>query len=244
VNAQSTAAHAEVIRAVSAARSHLHAVRKSVDTPAGSVTCSPELLRRAISELCCAIEHAIERNIERTCKRINQAAAVLRIELASESPDLTQDFGGLIQLTPAPRGLARWQIEKVTSYLQANLDRSLRTVELAQVMGLSSSHFCRAFKNALGIPPHSYLMRARVERAQALLLASDAPVADIAASCGFADQSHFTRLFKRFVGEAPRAWRRARESMPESEGRLSRGRSPISIKKEPLSALRIAPPNG
>jgi transcriptional regulator GlxA family with amidase domain len=115
--------------------------------------------------------------------------------------------------------------------LRANLERSLHTVELAQVIGLSSSYFCRAFKNALGVPPHSNLMRTRVQRAQVLLLASDAPVADIAASCGFADQPYFTRLFKRFVGEAPRAWRRARASMPKSE-RVPESRTVrIGIKK-------------
>jgi transcriptional regulator GlxA family with amidase domain len=115
-----------------------------------------------------------------------------------------------------PRGLARWKIKKVVSYLNSNLDTPLRVADLARVAGLSSSHFCRAFKQALRITPYLYVMRTRVERAQRLLRASDAPAVEISASCGFADQSHFTRLFKRFVGAAPGAWRRSRPYIPES----------------------------
>jgi AraC family transcriptional regulator len=58
------------------------------------------------------------------------------------------------------------------------------------------------------------VIRRRVERAQGLMLATDASLSDIALDCGLADQSHLTRLFRRIVGESPRAWRRARISAP------------------------------
>jgi AraC-like DNA-binding protein len=51
-----------------------------------------------------------------------------------------------------------------------------------------------------------------VEHAQRLMLATDAPLSQIALDCGLADQAHFSRLFRRFVGESPRSWRRARVS--------------------------------
>ncbi len=67
-----------------------------------------------------------------------------------------------------------------------------------------------AFRNRIGQSPHDYILQRRVERAQGLMLASDKTLAEIADECGLADQSHFTRLFRRFVGESPAAWRRAR----------------------------------
>jgi AraC family transcriptional regulator len=107
-------------------------------------------------------------------------------------------------------GLASWQIAKVTTYLEANIGVSIQIADLAQAVRVSPSHFCHAFKESFGISPHAYLMRRRVERAQGLMLATHAPLSQIAADCGLTDQAHFTRMFRRFVGESPGAWRRAR----------------------------------
>jgi AraC-like DNA-binding protein len=82
-------------------------------------------------------------------------------------------------------------------------------------VGYSEFHFAVAFRNALGAPPHEYLIRQRIERAQQLMLSSDLPLCQIAAECGLADQSHLSRLFRRLVGETPAAWRRNRFSGAE-----------------------------
>jgi transcriptional regulator GlxA family with amidase domain len=55
-------------------------------------------------------------------------------------------------------------------------------------------------------------MRRRMERAQGLMLTSNASLAHIALECGFADQAHLSRLFLQFTGESPASWRRARAS--------------------------------
>jgi AraC-like DNA-binding protein len=70
---------------------------------------------------------------------------------------------------------------------------------------LSASYFTRAFRQSLGTAPHQWLLRLRVERAKEQLLNSDASLADIAVGCGFADQSHFTRVFAKQIGVGPRA---------------------------------------
>jgi AraC family transcriptional regulator len=98
----------------------------------------------------------------------------------------------------------------VTSHIEAHLDRPIRNEDLAALVRLNPSHFGRAFRNSFGEPPHEYLIRRRVERAQGLMLSSDAPLSEIALDCGLADQAHLSRLFRRLVGETPRAWRRAR----------------------------------
>jgi len=112
--------------------------------------------------------------------------------------------------TPARQGLAPWQVRRVLAYVDTNLDKTLRNKELAAIAGRSEFHFNVAFRNSVGDSPHEYIIRRRMERAQGLMLSTDAPLSEIAFECGLADQAHFTRLFRRVVGETPAAWRRAR----------------------------------
>jgi AraC-like DNA-binding protein len=79
---------------------------------------------------------------------------------------------------------------------------------LAAECGLSVRHFARAFRQSTGVPPHRWLLRRRVERAAELLGNRALPLADIAIACGFADQSHFTRVFTALMGASPNTWRR------------------------------------
>jgi len=89
------------------------------------------------------------------------------------------------------------------------------TIEvLAREAGLSSAHFARAFKESMGRAPHKYLMELRLERARSLLDAPDVTLSDVALRSGFADQAHFTRLFRRQFGITPGAVVRSRASGP------------------------------
>ncbi len=108
------------------------------------------------------------------------------------------------------RGLAPWQVRRVTAYIEAKLDTPIRNKDLATLARLSEYHFNVAFRNSVGEAPHGYIIRRRVERAQGLMLSTENSLTDIAAECGMADQAHMTRLFRRIVGESPAAWRRAR----------------------------------
>jgi AraC family transcriptional regulator len=107
-------------------------------------------------------------------------------------------------------GLAPWQIRKLITYIDVNLDRTITTRCLAEVARLSSFHFCRAFRDSFGDSPHGYVIRRRMERAQGLMLTTNSSLGRIAAECGLADQAHFNKLFRKFAGESPGAWRRAR----------------------------------
>jgi AraC family transcriptional regulator len=80
-------------------------------------------------------------------------------------------------------------------------DHSLEA--MAADAGLTPSHFCRVFKKATGITPHQYVMKARLDRAQELLGASDMSIATIAEQLGFTSQSHFTRAFRQYAGQTP-----------------------------------------
>jgi AraC-like DNA-binding protein len=75
---------------------------------------------------------------------------------------------------------------------------------------LSASYFSRAFKVSFGETFSKYVARRRTERAQELMVMTDERLCEIALSCGFADQSHFTRVYQRQVGSSPASWRRQR----------------------------------
>jgi AraC-like DNA-binding protein len=102
---------------------------------------------------------------------------------------------------------ARWRNERVRDYLQAHYYDNLTVEDLAKVAGLSRVHLTRAFTQRFGTPPHVYLNGVRLQRAQAAML-TGMPMAEVATSCGFADQSHFTRRFKGAVGTSPAQWLR------------------------------------
>lgn len=110
---------------------------------------------------------------------------------------------------PAPRGgLAPWQIERAKETMMSDLETTPTLHCIAAACGLSASHFSRAFRRSVGIPPLAWLSEQRIATAKRLIDTTDTVLADIAITCGFADQSHFTRVFSRVMGVSPGVWRR------------------------------------
>ncbi len=107
--------------------------------------------------------------------------------------------------------LALWQLRKATDYIEENCLRSIRLQELAELTGLSQSHFGHAFKASTGMPPHKWQMKARITKVKNLLLHSERTLTDIAVATGFSDQAHFTRVFRQFVGATPSVWQKNRK---------------------------------
>lgn len=101
-------------------------------------------------------------------------------------------------------------LSRALAYIEARLGDSLSVASLAQVAGVSEAHFTRLFVRRIGMPPHRYILRARVERAMDLLSATRKPIVEIAAELGFSTQSHFTAAFKRITGITPTEYRRHR----------------------------------
>lgn len=106
-------------------------------------------------------------------------------------------------------GLAPWQLRRATEYMTERLDRPVLLKDLAEQTGLSPSRFGRGFKLSMGISPHRWQMNQRVLEAQEMLRGGKRSQADIALATGFAEQSHFSRVFKEVVGVPPGVWQRA-----------------------------------
>lgn len=107
----------------------------------------------------------------------------------------------------APRRFTHRQITSVKEFIQANLRQDLTLEILAQQSGFSAHHFTHLFHQIVGETPHQFVLRQRIERARYLMRDGDLPLAHIAETCGFADQSHLTRVFKRYYGLTPKAYR-------------------------------------
>jgi AraC-like DNA-binding protein len=109
-----------------------------------------------------------------------------------------------------PRGavLAPWRMKKIDRFVAENLDRKLSLEVLAPLVRLSCSHFARACRNTFGLSLRQLVLRRRIDRAQALMRDTLTPLSQVALACGFADQAHFSRLFRQTVGTTPRQWRR------------------------------------
>ncbi|USU19167.1 helix-turn-helix domain-containing protein [Paraburkholderia fungorum] len=103
--------------------------------------------------------------------------------------------------------LPSWRLSRAIEYVDAHLSESIGLADIANSTGLTRMHFASQFRRATGMRPHEYLLRRRIEHAQHLLLASKHNVLDVALSCGFRSQAHFTTVFKRLVGETPYCWR-------------------------------------
>jgi AraC family transcriptional regulator len=100
-------------------------------------------------------------------------------------------------------GLSAAAKRRALELMNEHLDRNLTVALLAREVGLSPAHFAREFKEAMGLAPHRYLLTRRLESARRLLDTPDAVLSDVAQRTGFADQAHFTRLFKREFGLTP-----------------------------------------
>ncbi len=123
---------------------------------------------------------------------------------------IAQTYGGMRPVSrPARGGLAPWQERRAREILRANIKRGAALKEVARECGLSVGHFSHAFRRTLGVAPHKWLIEQRVALSKEKLRDGRSSLSDVAAECGFSDQSHLGRHFQRIVGVTPGAWRRA-----------------------------------
>jgi AraC family transcriptional regulator len=109
--------------------------------------------------------------------------------------------------SPTRGALDRRRLVRVLDYIESNLEGDLSLDGMASIACLSRYHFARAFRQAIGRPPHRYVNGRRLERAKALLTQDDRPLADIALALGFSSQANFTRAFAQATGQAPGRYR-------------------------------------
>jgi AraC family transcriptional regulator len=113
-----------------------------------------------------------------------------------------------------PGSLAPWQMRRVVRHIADNLETPTRVADLAAVARLSVSRFAHAFRITFDLSPAALVRRHRVQRASDMILANDMPLAEIAHACGFSDQAHMCRLFRRHLDLPPGRLRKNKQAEP------------------------------
>lgn len=114
-----------------------------------------------------------------------------------------------VELGPVAReklALSPMQVSRVREYIRTNLARDIGLAELADQVSLSPHYFSMRFKHTLGLSPHRYVLRERIDEAQRLLAAGRMSISEVAFSLGFSDQSHFSQAFRKATGTTPKRY--------------------------------------
>jgi len=112
------------------------------------------------------------------------------------------------RLNPVRGGLTARQLKRVREFVDGQIPNDITISDLAALAGLSRYHFIRAFKDTVGLTPYQYVLSERARRAGALLSNPDLSLGGVALAVGFSDVSHLNRVFRKFAGVTPSAFRR------------------------------------
>jgi AraC family transcriptional regulator len=123
--------------------------------------------------------------------------------------ELVQLNDGTPTASPEVRGgLAGWQERALVEHIDTHLSENISITTLADIAGLSRFHFCRAFKQSFGMPPHRFFRARRIERAKELLEDPGYSITGVAMELGFSDSSRFSVQFRKMTGVTASAYRR------------------------------------
>jgi AraC family transcriptional regulator len=106
--------------------------------------------------------------------------------------------------------LSPMQVRHIREYVRVNFARDLGLAEMAGQVSLSPHYFSMLFKRSLGVSPHQYVLRERIQEAQQLLAARRMSISEVALSVGFSDQSHLSQAFRKMTGTTPRRYQSTR----------------------------------
>jgi AraC-like DNA-binding protein len=111
---------------------------------------------------------------------------------------------------------------RVLDYIRESYARQISLADLCAVAGLSRAHFLRGFRNAVGVPPHAFIMMFRLHKAGQLIRQPKLGLAEIAAASGFSSHAHMTTMFRKWIGFTPREFRApARHCFDDAIGLLT-----------------------
>jgi AraC-like DNA-binding protein len=96
--------------------------------------------------------------------------------------------------------LAPARLRRLIDFVETHLGSEMRIAHLAEVVGLSPAHLARAFRNAMGMPLHRYVLQRRLERVRKRVRRGDGSMAELARSSGFCDASHLSKAYRRAFG--------------------------------------------
>ncbi|WP_169081791.1 helix-turn-helix transcriptional regulator [Paenibacillus sp. PL91] len=148
-------------------------------------------------------EKQINERIRYIARNWTQSQSDHKVEMQYEVSSLITRMSGFAQITDsfqeAYRGVRKW--------IDTNYSEDLKIVELANRFGISTSHLRGWFLRELGIPPKEYLNQVRNEHAKKYLTFTVEPMKSIADACGFSDEQHFGKMFRKWNRIPPARYR-------------------------------------
>ena len=175
---------------------------RPADDPQASIHITPAAIASLIESAAACFD--TDRNAAR--EWLVQANSLLRTQSSKERSGADDAYRGR---------LATWQVKRVLAHIDAHLGDEIRATDLAELVGLSPSHFFRAFRISVGMSPCWYVTRRRINFACERMRTTAEPLAHVALACGFGEQSTFCRVFLRIMGTTPGRWRRSHAARPE-----------------------------
>ena len=169
-----------------------------------------------LAEIGCAIASELQTETSVGSLLIGSLASSLAARLIQKYAGASN---GQANVSLARGALDRRRLQRVLDYIESNLEGDLNLDVMASIACLSRYHFARAFKLAVGQPPHRYVSARRLDRAKALLIQGDRPLVDIALALSFSDQANFSRAFRQATGLAPGQFRQDHRSRQRSASR-------------------------
>ncbi|WP_431822994.1 helix-turn-helix domain-containing protein [Burkholderia sp. F1] len=172
------------------------------DTLIGGLTCAIEQRDPVLGHLAHAVADSLDEPGPLTTLFVEQMGLAI-------GSHLVRRYGNALECDLHRKGvLSPAKTARAKELLMEKASLGVSIAEVASECDLSRGYFIRAFSRTTGRTPHQWLLEQRVVQARALLETTDMSLADIAATCGFADQSHLSRVFVKVLGHSPGAWRR------------------------------------
>lgn len=188
-----------------------------------NLTLEPQLLDRVAAENNLSAPIELEHRVIFLDPTILQIAQLLKSEVVASgiagdlyveslrnllAVHLLRNYTGASTAPAIEPGLLDvFKLKQVKDYIAEHLAEALTIADLAALIPMSSFHFARAFKAAIGMPPHQYITQQRIDRAKILLSATQLSIAEISYQVGFSNQSHFTAQFRKQTGATPKQYR-------------------------------------
>ncbi|WGD49344.1 AraC family transcriptional regulator [Bradyrhizobium sp. CB1650] len=176
-----------------------------------------------LAEIGCAIASELETETSAGSLLIEGLASSLAARLVQKCIRASNRQSVFPRATGA---LDRRRLQRVLDYIETNLEGDLTLDLMASIACLSRYHFARAFRHAVGQPPHRYVSARRLDRAKALLMQGERSLVDIALALSFSDQASFTRAFRQATGQAPGQYRREFGSRQHDSSSADIGQAP------------------
>lgn len=176
----------------------INAVHESVNIDNIEIIQKIKTFDPLIKEIGLAIKRELEITIADSHLYVESAANMLAVHLIKRYS--TRKFN----IKAYSDGLPKYKLKEIIDYINDNLDRDLSLAKMSQIVQMSPHYFATLFKESMGIAPHQYITQCRVEKAKYLLSSRKLSVIEVCNLVGFRSQSHFAKVFRKYVGVNPR----------------------------------------